>query len=102
MIALLIAAPLCALGQASAKQQQIANEVVPEMIQAGLLRVDRDARRTWIDPAYWICADAQDKENVTLAIAVYCHAANPTLELFDKQSRKQIASYGPFRGFRVY
>jgi hypothetical protein len=102
MSALLAAAATTVSAQsASAQQQQIANEIIPAMVKAGFLRVEAEDRKAWIASVYWERADAIGKENLTLAIAVYCHASNPTLDLYDKQSGRKLASYGPFQGFKV-
>jgi hypothetical protein len=86
---------------ASDQQQKIANEVVSAMVKVGFLRVDTDLRKAWIASVAWESTDAIGKESLTFTIAVYCHASNPTLDLYDKQSGRKLASYGPFQGFKV-
>jgi hypothetical protein len=83
------------------KQIQIANQLVPQMVQKGVLRLEVDNRKAWVDPLVWATIDAQAKETLTNVIAIYCSEKYPTVDLFDKQSGKKLASYGPFQGFKI-
>jgi hypothetical protein len=75
---------------------------VDELVRKGLLRVDTEGRQAWVDPGAWFGVDAETKENLSKAIGFYCSAEYPSVDIFDKQSGRKIASYGPFQGFRAY
>lgn len=72
---------------------------VDEMISKGVFRVDRSLRRAWISSDAWSGIDAQTKELVTRALAIYVSPANPMVTIYDAQSARELASYGPFQGF---
>jgi hypothetical protein len=79
-----------------------AERIVNKMKADGVLRIDPEMRKAWIDSLLWIAGDAQFKENMTVALAEYCSPGNPSITIYDKQSGRELASYGPFQGFKVY
>jgi hypothetical protein len=100
-----ISALMLALGTIALAQKKTAADavqIIHEMQDSGLVRTDVDARKAWVSPAFWLSADAQGKENLTAALAMFVSPKNPMVTVYDMQSGKQIASYGPFQGFRVY
>ena len=88
------------------------NEVRPPKLAAaieklqrqGLLRVDcsEPEAKAWIAAKVWKGWDAEEKENVTKNLAAYCHPERPSIWIFDRQSARKLASYGPFQRFEVY
>jgi uncharacterized protein YaaW (UPF0174 family) len=84
------------------KQIAIANEVVPQMIQEGVLRVDKGACKAWISPMLWMQFDATGKADAAAAIAVYCSARDPVIEIYDSQSARRLARWGWARGLEVF
>jgi hypothetical protein len=69
----------------------------------GLLRLDcsEPDARAWINPLLWATNDARWKENVTRNLAAYCHPDFPSIYILDAQSGRELASYGPFQGFKA-
>jgi len=88
------------------------NEVQPAKLSAaiaklqkrGLLRLDciEPDAKAWIAAGPWKTWDSQEKENVTKNLAAYCHPQHPSIWIFDKQSGRKLASYGPSGRFEVY
>jgi hypothetical protein len=100
----LVGVVLLAFGLPNAFAQTDAAKVkdaVEFLIQNGALRVDVDQRKAWIDPAVWESLDAQNKEKTTVVIAMFVSPKNPMVTLYDKQSSREVASYGPFQGLKV-
>lgn len=60
-----------------------------------------DCLEVRIAPDAWAGTNAQTKELVTRALAIYVSPANPMVTLYDEQSASELASYGPFQGFSV-
>jgi hypothetical protein len=79
-----------------------ANEVIPQVIASGALRVDKPGCKAWISPMLWLQMDARTKENTAAAIAIYCSAHDPVIEIYDAQSAKRIARWGWAKGFEVF
>jgi hypothetical protein len=79
---------------------RIANDVVPSMIEAGSLRVDKATCKAWIDPIVWLRFDAEMKGKAAAAIAVYCSAHDPVIDLYDAQSARLIARWAGPRAWR--
>lgn len=77
---------------------------IEKLQREGLLRLDCGAAdaKAWIAPVAWMSCDAQLKENMTKALAAYCHSQYPSIWILDKQSGRKLASYGPFQGFEAY
>jgi hypothetical protein len=101
ILSMAIAVPAISANAATPKQIAIATETCQEMEKQGALRVDRDARKAWVDPLLWIQMDAEQKELFTRMIATYASPEFPTITLYDKQSARELASYGQFQGFKV-
>jgi len=77
---------------------------IEKLQRRGLLRLecsDPDAK-AWIAPAAWRMWGAQEKENVTKNLAVYCHPQYPSIWILDKDSGRKLASYDSFRRFKAY
>lgn len=100
--AALLLGPQTRAFDATAKQIQIANEVIPQMIAAGVLRVDKVAGKAWIAPLLWLQLDAQGKADCAAAIAIYCSAKNPVVEIYDAQSARKLANWGWAKGLEVF
>jgi hypothetical protein len=77
---------------------------VEKLQKQGFLRVDcsEPEAKAWIASKVWKGWDAAEKEKVTKNLAAYCHPENPSIGIFDKQSARKLASYGPFERFEVY
>jgi hypothetical protein len=86
---------------ASERQIAISNEIVPQMISAGALRIDKPACKAWIEPSIWARADAEMKGNLAAAIAVYCSPRDPVIEIYDLQSARKIARWGWAKGLEI-
>jgi hypothetical protein len=50
---------------------------------------------------YGTRTDASWKENVTRNLAAYCNPKYPSIYILDAQSGRELASYGPFEGFKA-
>jgi len=76
---------------------------VTKLQSKGLLRLDCSSPegRAWIDPLLWGMNDASWKENVTRNLAAYCNPKYPSIYILDAQSGRELASYGPFQGFKA-
>jgi len=77
---------------------------IEKLQKQGLLRVDcsEPEAKAWIVAKVWKGWDAEEKENVTKNLAAYCHPEHPSIWIFDMQSARKLASYGPFQRFEVY
>jgi len=77
---------------------------IAKLQSKGLLRVDciEPDAKAWIAAGPWKTWDAQEKENVTKNLAAYCHPQHPSILIFDKQSGRKLASYGPSGRFEAY
>lgn len=68
-----------------------------------LLRVERNQQKVYVDIMLWVGMDAQRKETFTRMMAIECADSDYyTVEIYDKQSARKLADFGPFRGFNVY
>ena len=78
-------------------------DALTKLQSKGLLRLDcsRAEGRAWIDPVLWAMNDAGWKENVTRNLAAYCNPKYPSIYILDAQSGRELASYGPFEGFKA-
>ena len=90
-------------------QPQLSNsqrELIQRMQNEGVLRLDVQRKAAHIDPLFWMAIDAQQKENVTVLLATHGADQDETgyeaIDIYDKQSARKLASYGPFQGFKVY
>jgi ABC-type transport system involved in multi-copper enzyme maturation permease subunit len=73
------------------------------MLKKGiLLRIDRRAGKAWIDPLAWARSNAQGKKSITSTIAIYCKLFFGGIDIYDAQSAKRLASYGPRQGIKIY
>ena len=77
---------------------------IQKLQRQSLLRVDcsEPEAKAWIAAKVWKGWDTQEKEKVTKNLAAHCHPENPSIWIFDKQSARKLASYGPFQRFEVY
>jgi hypothetical protein len=77
---------------------------IAKLQKRGLLRVDciEPDAKAWIAAGPWKRWDAQEKEKVTMNLAAYCHPQHPSIWIFDKQSGRKLASYGPVGRFEIY
>jgi len=78
-------------------------DALAKLQSKGLLRLDCSSSegRAWIDPLLWAMNDASWKENVTRNLAAYCNPRYPSIYILDAQSGRELASYGPFEGFKA-
>ena len=78
-------------------------DALAKLQSKGLLRLDCSSPegRAWIDPLLWAMNDASWKENVTRNLAAYCNPKYPSIYILDAQSGRELASYGPFEGFKA-
>lgn len=93
--------PVGSTNQPADSNQAKIRAAVDALISQGVVRVDVAQRFAWIAPAVWVGADARTKELTTRALAVYVSPQNPMVTVFDAQSARELASYGPFQGFAV-
>jgi len=77
---------------------------IEKLQKQGLLRVDcsEPEAKALVIAKVWKGWDAEEKENVTRNLAAYCHPEKPAIWIFDMQSARKLASYGPFQRFEVY
>lgn len=77
---------------------------IEKLQRQGLLRVDCSPpeAKALIAANVWKGWDTAEKENVAKNLAAYCRPEEPSIEIFDKQSVRKIASYGPLGRFQVY
>ena len=77
---------------------------VEKLQRQGLLHIDcaEPEAKAWIAARVWKGWDAQEKENATKNLAAYCHPEQPSIGIFDKQSARKLAGYGPFQRFEIY
>lgn len=80
--------------------------LISRLLGKGYLVVEPEQRSASVDPIFWASIDAKAKKNLTISLANYCADENGTgyaeVDVYDKQSAKKIASYGPFQGFKVF
>lgn len=77
---------------------------IEKLQKQGLLRVDcsEPEAKAWIASKVWKGWDAQEKEKVTKNLAAYCHPEHPSISIFDKQSARKLAGYGPLQRLEFY
>ncbi len=84
-----------------ARLELAAKATVALLLQKSELRIDLQSRKAWIDPTLWMTMDAFHKETITRMFALYCDSKYPSVTVYNKQSARELASYGPFQGFRI-
>jgi hypothetical protein len=84
-------------------QPVLFTDALAKLQKEGLLRLDcsEPDARAWISPVIWGMNDARWKENVTRNLAAHCHPDFPSIYILDAQSGRELASYGPFQGFKA-
>lgn len=97
---------------AAIRNQTAAKKVKPPKLAAaieklqrqGLLRVDcsEPEAKAWIAAKVWKGWDTAEKQDVTKNLAAYCRPEEPSIEIFDYQSVRKLARYGPLQPFKVY
>ncbi|MGB8341564.1 MAG: hypothetical protein WCE51_08240 [Chthoniobacterales bacterium] len=75
--------------------------LIEQMEADGYLRVEAPSRAAYISPLVWLAFNAEYKQQVTYFIALYIDPSYPSVTLYDAQSARELASYGPFQGFVV-
>jgi hypothetical protein len=77
---------------------------IEKLQRRGFLRLDcgQPDAKVWIASAAWRTFDAEEKENIAKNLAAHCHPQSPSIWILDKQSGRNLASYGPSRGFKTY
>lgn len=77
---------------------------IEKLQRQGLLRLDcgEPDAKAWISPMAWKRYDAWEKENLTKTLEAYCHPHSRSIWILDEHSGRKLASYDPFRGFKVY
>jgi len=72
----------------------------------GLLSIEPDLNKAYIDPDLWSQMNAKLKEDFSASLAIYCGNKKGTrlywVEIYDKQSGKKLAKYSQTWGFKVY
>ena len=86
-------------------QEQV--KFLEKMIAEGQLTFRFHSHEAYISPLLWSIWDADLKETMVTAFAIYCAMNDPeypdlaTVDVIDKQSGKKLAKYGVF-GYKVY
>ena len=77
---------------------------IEKLQKQGLLRLDcsEPEAKAWITARVWKEWDAAEKEEVIKNLAAHCHPENTCIGIFDKQSARKLATYGPLQRFEVY
>jgi hypothetical protein len=77
-----------------------------DLQRQGLILIEPQLNRTYIDPFLWAGMDAKLKENFSASLAIYCGNKKGTelywVEIYDKQSGKKLAKYSHSWGFDIY
>lgn len=77
-----------------------------DLQRQGLIVIEPQLNKTYIDPFLWGGMDAKLKENFSASLAIYCGNKKGTelywVEIYDKQSEKKLAKYSHAWGFDVY
>ena len=97
---------------AATRNQTPANKIKPPKLAAGIEKLQRQGflridcsgpeAKAWIAARVWKGWDAAEKEDVTKNLAAYCRPEEPSIEIFDYQSVRKLARYGPLQPFKVY
>jgi hypothetical protein len=83
-------------------------DAIETLVSNKLLKFDYDLEKAWVSPAVWAQYNVDGKNSFTQLCALYIRYRqkerdkNPAIDLFDYNTGKQIASYGPIRGFRLF
>lgn len=82
---------------------------IETLIEKKLLKFDYELERAWVSPSVWNQYNVDGKQSFTILCAMYVKYRNrdrsdkhPVLDLYDYKSGKQIASFGPIAGFRIF
>jgi len=85
-------------------QKQI--NILKNLETKGLLSIEPDLNKAYIDPDLWTQMNAELKEDFSASLAIYCGNKKGTrlywVEIYDKQSGKKLAKYSQNWGFKVY
>ncbi len=97
---LAVAFAACWLGTALASDQ---SDMIDKLQQSGQLRLDCTAGKAWLDPKLWQAAEADAKGNFARAILEGCHSvgALKSINIYDAQSEKKLATYSKETGLKV-
>lgn len=80
---------------------------IETLIKEKHLKFDYELDKAWVSPVVWNQYNVDGKESFTKLCALYIRykqkdsKSTPVLDMYDYNSGKQIASYGPIRGFRI-
>ncbi|MHB8520712.1 MAG: hypothetical protein ACYDH9_08130 [Limisphaerales bacterium] len=81
-------------------------DYIGECEAKGAIRVEKRLGQVWIEPSFWTGLDAQLKEGLAEKLAIYCLDDRTgdylSVDIFDKQSAKKLASFTSFSGFKAY
>lgn len=91
----------------SLDQKKIA--AIETLVEKKLLKFDYELERAWISPSVWDQYNVDGKQSFTILCAMYIKHRkrdrsdkHPVLDLYDYNKGKQIASFGPIAGFRIF
>ncbi len=77
-----------------------------DLQRQGLILIEPQLNKTYIDPFLWGGMDAKLKEDFSASLAIYCGNKKGTelywVEIYDKQSGKKLAKYSHVWGFDIY
>jgi hypothetical protein len=94
----------------SAQDYQLTTEkakVIEDLVKDGYMKFDLELDKAWVSPGIWNQWNVDEKELLTTYAALFIRykqrdsKSTPMIDLFDYKSGRQVASYGPIRGFRI-
>ena len=81
-------------------------EAIELAVKQGFIKLDVDRVRAYVDPEMWLRFDAQGKEDLAATLATRMAELRSKdsvwIEVFDKQSGKQLAKFDTLFGFKIY
>lgn len=98
---------ICSIQAQEVKLDQNKVNAIETLVKEKHLKFDYDLDKAWVSPVVWNQYNVDGKESFSKLCALYIRykqkdsKSSPSLDLYDYNSGKQIASYGPIRGFRI-
>ena len=80
--------------------------LIEDLTKKNLIRIESGERKGYVNPDFWMQLDASKKEILVEAMAAKCASdkgdSMASIDVFDAQSARKIAEFGPFSGFKAY